>query len=613
MTEPNLRIVPPDPGASLLEAALSYASGGIEVFPVITQNKMTFPLTKHGFKEASTDPQVITAMFAGTAANGIGLHHESLVVIDVDDPTAVTADVLEMLERSGAPKQRTFRGYHFVFVGDGTVKQGTKVLPGIDTRTGMGYIHAAPTVHKDGGENVYHWETSGGIPTIPFELRKLLPSRDDQPSGSIDAGVHAVLGSGFELPDWIPDGQRHDIVYRYACSLRARGFTFTQAVRAMRELMPRIESTPRRPYELSDAIHELDQAWTLDGPSARVQSETLQAPTDDADEAEDATSEFRDLSWALLPEDQWPKPRPGELLSRADGKCLFYRGKVNGIYGAPESGKTWIALAAIVEEVKQGGFAVFVDIDHNGSEQLVLWLAALGLEPAAIADPSRFRLYEPDGAAQYRITMKQLIDEKPTLLVVDSIGELLPMLGLKSLDNDEVRRGLRPLALFADETGCCIITVDHITKDAGNTKYAIGAGGKKAMVNGSYIYVDAITQPVPGRIGKLKLTIEKDRLGGVRADAEARHWGTATMDSTGDGVVLVIDPPTSIHDIVRDEQAEAMILAAMEDCRTIRELVERTGYDKSKVHRILSHLYRDKRVRRDKRGSYHLPDGETSP
>jgi len=34
------------------------------------------------------------------------------------------------------------------------------------------------------------------------------------------------------------------------------------------------------------------------------------------------------------------------LLRRADGQCIFYAGKVNVLYGDPECGKTWIALAA---------------------------------------------------------------------------------------------------------------------------------------------------------------------------------------------------------------------------------------------------------------------------
>jgi hypothetical protein len=45
------------PGA-VLEAALSYAQGGIPVFPCNPHNKR--PLTEHGFKDATTDPRELS-------------------------------------------------------------------------------------------------------------------------------------------------------------------------------------------------------------------------------------------------------------------------------------------------------------------------------------------------------------------------------------------------------------------------------------------------------------------------------------------------------------------------------------------------------------------------
>jgi hypothetical protein len=45
------------PGATPVEAALTYAAAGIPVFPCNPKNKR--PLTRHGFKDATTDPNKI--------------------------------------------------------------------------------------------------------------------------------------------------------------------------------------------------------------------------------------------------------------------------------------------------------------------------------------------------------------------------------------------------------------------------------------------------------------------------------------------------------------------------------------------------------------------------
>ena len=43
---------------SLIEVVLRYAAAGMRIFPV---NARGAPLTQHGFKDASTDPEVIRA------------------------------------------------------------------------------------------------------------------------------------------------------------------------------------------------------------------------------------------------------------------------------------------------------------------------------------------------------------------------------------------------------------------------------------------------------------------------------------------------------------------------------------------------------------------------
>jgi hypothetical protein len=49
-----------------------------------------------------------------------------------------------------------------------------------------------------------------------------------------------------------------------------------------------------------------------------------------------------------------PEPPTPDYLNREDGHNLFYRGTVNILFGDPESGKSWVALAACQEALSAG-------------------------------------------------------------------------------------------------------------------------------------------------------------------------------------------------------------------------------------------------------------------
>jgi hypothetical protein len=112
------------PGA-VLEAALSYAQGGIPVFPCNPHNKR--PLTEHGFKDATTDPERIRSWWREHPQAMIGIPTGSasgVFVIDLDvdeekniDGRKVYKDLC--LKNGGAPDtiaQQTPRGgLHLLF------------------------------------------------------------------------------------------------------------------------------------------------------------------------------------------------------------------------------------------------------------------------------------------------------------------------------------------------------------------------------------------------------------------------------------------------------------------------------------------------------------------
>ena len=240
---------------------------------------------------------------------------------------------------------------------------------------------------------------------------------------------------------------------------------------------------------------------------------------------------YADLTWAANGEVRPPTlPSIGE---RNDGAHILYAGKINGIYGDPETAKTWFALHLAQQVLSAGGTVALIDIDHNGENDTVDRLRKLGVSDQLIGDPAHFRYYIPETPAELLATRDDIIQVHPTLCILDSIGELIPMLGLDSNSNDDISRGYRAMLTPLAQEHTAVLTIDHLAK-AGKSDhgYAIGGIAKKRIINGAYYHAEAITIPAPGAIGKIRLTVTKDRPGGVRANAPAGNLGNFIIDSS---------------------------------------------------------------------------------
>ena len=154
--------------ANLTEAALHYAAHGWPVFPTNIQKK---PLTAHGFKDATTDPEKIRAMFKNPRAAGVATPTGTitgLVVLDRDRKNGVdgvaTCEALEadlgalpptLQQRTGSGGDQLF----FRYPEGVTIKnsQGSQVKglgKGIDVRAMGGLVVLPPSKNEAGG---YVW------------------------------------------------------------------------------------------------------------------------------------------------------------------------------------------------------------------------------------------------------------------------------------------------------------------------------------------------------------------------------------------------------------------------------------------------------------------------
>jgi hypothetical protein len=324
------------------------------------------------------------------------------------------------------------------------------------------------------------------------------------------------VGGPTYLHDLVANTPLPENAHQYAKIVRDRA-----RARALVELGTRLAATGYKAdpdnldTALGDAVDLVDQVALRFGPTTSSTAAGL-----------------KDLSWLLsgVP----PKIPPPTYVHRDDGTALFYPGKVNGIFGDPESAKTWVAQLAIVEALNNGDRAAMIDVDHNGPDHTAARLILLGARMEHLADPNRFRYYEPDEGEELTTAVHELITWAPAVLVIDSLGEIFPMLGVSTNDSDEMTTAMRLVCSRPALAGACVITIDHLPKsaEARSTGFATGTIAKKRMIRGSYLRAEAKVKPVPGGIGKVTLTIEKDTSGELRKTSGGGYAGTFTLDST---------------------------------------------------------------------------------
>lgn len=211
---------------------------------------------------------------------------------------------------------------------------------------------------------------------------------------------------------------------------------------------------------------------------------------------------------------QLPTP---DVLQFSDDFCLFYSSSFNLIYGDTESGKTWLCLAAVASVLNDGGTATIIDLDHNGAPALIGNLVKLGAGVETLEDPTCFRLSEPGDRLELREVVQDQLVIKPDLVVLDSLGEILPLFRANSNSADDFTTVFAEVIKPLTRNGASVLVVDHLAKNPDSRSFGpTGTAAKMRAADGLAIRVTAERQFTPGEGGKAKLQVYKDRYGGVR-------------------------------------------------------------------------------------------------
>ncbi|MEJ7763870.1 MAG: AAA family ATPase [Acidimicrobiales bacterium] len=253
-------------------------------------------------------------------------------------------------------------------------------------------------------------------------------------------------------------------------------------------------------------------------------------------------------SW--LPVDLGPAVRgeqaeatPG-ILSRSDGLGLFYAGKVHGVAGEPESGKSWLAQWGAAEVLKTGGKVAYFDFEDN-EFGVVARLLALGCTAERIL--TGFVYVRPDEALS--ADNGHLLDEAcagAVLVILDGTTEAMALHGWKPKDDIDSALFQGRILRRMSASGAAVVVIDHVVKDReARGRFATGSQHKLAGVDGAQYLVDIRKRWAPGRSGVARITVTKDRPGQVRAGlADLSTVGDMVVTSWPDGGVSIeIRPP----------------------------------------------------------------------
>ncbi|MFT3971712.1 MAG: AAA family ATPase [Micropruina sp.] len=267
-----------------------------------------------------------------------------------------------------------------------------------------------------------------------------------------------------------------------------------------------------------------------------------------AEQLEDAGGERPRTSWWAWPVEQIARGQESEpepdIGVRTDGCGLFYRGKINGLIGESESGKSWLSLHAAHQVAASGERVLIFDFEDTARTTRER-LAALGCTAEAM---QRVAYASPDqslDALASSDVAEVLRDWRPTLIIVDGLNAAMTLLGLDLNSNTDATtfhvRLLRPLAA----TGAAVLTVDHVPKNPEQRgKGGIGAQAKRAMMTGCTIRVEVSEPFGRGSDGRLKLYVDKDRPGHVRGHSgNGKYAGTFIIESHDDDIRAHIEAP----------------------------------------------------------------------
>ena len=206
-----------------MDSALEYVQMGWAVFPLNPKDKTPISGSK-GFKDATKSPRTIKQWWNKADDMNIGIATgaaSGIFVIDIDQHGDIDgAESLFEWESGNGKLNETVcsttgsGGTHYFYrcPAGVSITSAAHVIDGVDVRGDGGYIVAPPSTHPNG--NRYEWDLS------PEDIEIAEPNEAVMKLISLNGSQEH---KEFVLPETIGKGERDNTLYKYACSLQARG------------------------------------------------------------------------------------------------------------------------------------------------------------------------------------------------------------------------------------------------------------------------------------------------------------------------------------------------------------------------------------------------------
>ena len=615
----------------LLDSALKLAGKGYPVFPLLAGSKE--PATKHGLKDATTDPEQIKRWWSENQNYNIGIAAPGLLVVDLDaykpEATQSKEKLFGGFVPADIPVVATPRGgFHYYlhvapeWAAEWGIGNNVDILPGVDLKgCGKGYA-VAPGSVVDGKE----YKLTGGWTELP--ALDQLPELPEQTRRAIEQTISnrkPANGNGNgHNPQSLPKHTPVDLQELERCLLRiwTRGRRQALAL-AISGLLRKLG------YDEPTTAALLGRVATAAGDEE--QEKRLDAVRDtyaaDIDSIAGWTLLSNDEQAALEPVLGRPKPDPAKhSMPSQTPSTNSWRSRVkriaeiqasdypemewlvNGVLparglivlaGRPKSGKSWLVLDLALS-VAAGADCMGRPV---GRPAPTIYLA-LEDSPARIKERSEIIGLAPDNA--YIATtwsaadqggfeeLREMVRElRPKLIIIDTLaafkaGSAVIRKPQFEIDYEQARK----LKTIADENNCCVLVVHHTRKaDADDVFDTIsGTLGLNAVAD-----TIAILQHSRGSdSGKLHITgrdVTDEQFAVVFADG---RW-------------IITDTAAQQEETTRDKVLAAVRQWGPARARELRDIAAQEGIGYDALRQTLRRLVADGVLAQDELGQYYCP------
>lgn len=462
----------------VIAAALSQVDLGFAAFALASNAKV--PVTQHGFKNATTNPEWVRTQLEQASAGNYGIvwpedSAEAVVVFDLDDGSDGRERpwqdrLLELIKVHG-PLPRTKAtttpsgGRHafFRWPADVPIPPGDELFGFTVRWPGRGYL-VGPGSSIDGRPYIAGDERH--IADLPEAWVKAALEHHPARRRSVAGDVITITG-GFVLPDVIPAGRRYATVRDYIASRYNAGLSADELWELVRtQVAPRFTS-PKTDAELRGdfdrAIAKIGERLGPPAAAARIAPEDAVAAVSPIEVRNLADIPVEAVTWL------WHRYLPVGAITLFDGN--------------PGEGKSTI-VADVIARLTQG--STWPDGTHVGPPGRVLYItkeddAATQVRPrieAAGGDPRLVDfvaadLLFPRDTGRFQELLEAT---RPRLVLLDPLMSYLEG-KVKVISDNEIRSAIMtPLAYAARSVSCAVTVIRHFNKGSGQTALQRGAG-----------------------------------------------------------------------------------------------------------------------------------------